>query len=262
MNITLLDSYVNLDGRCVPETSLAPNLLYAAMASGAPVSTSQASVFERHQCYEKILSLFNRALYLCVGSAFTGNYQTVCDWKEKNDPQNRLIVMDTGSASGRLGLLAMSTAKFSVKAEHPDQVEDYARRASEQCEEYIFLECLKYLAAGGRMSKTGSFFGDFFKFKPVVSPLPQGVKKVGIARSSQGQLRLLQEKMEKILAKKELRDFLVQYTDNRIWVEETVVKTIQDLCPEANVMVRPLSITTGCHTGPGTWAIAFLPVIR
>ena len=106
----------------IPESCLAPEELYRAMREGVRVTTSQASVFERHQLYEKILSLCPRALYLCVGSVFTGNYEVVSAWKESHDPQNRLTVIDTGLASGKLGLAAIVSARHSITAANAEGV--------------------------------------------------------------------------------------------------------------------------------------------
>jgi uncharacterized protein len=52
---------------------------------------------------------------------------------------------------------------------------------------------------------------------------------------------------------------LVQYSDNRDWVESTVAPRLRLAAPAAEVVLGPLSLTTGVHTGPGTWAVAVLP---
>jgi len=170
MGITLLDSYVNMGSIAIPESCLAPEELYRAMRDGVRVTTSQASVFERHQLYEKILSLCPRALYLCVGSVFTGNYQVVSAWKESHDPQNRLTVIDTGLASGKLGLAAIVSARHSTTAANAEEVQGFAEKAVASCREYLFLEKLQYLAAGGRMSKASSMVGDLLHMRPVITP--------------------------------------------------------------------------------------------
>jgi len=40
-------------------------------------------------------------------------------------------------------------------------------------------------------------------------------------------------------------------------VVQTRVRTV---CPLAEIIVAPLSLTSGVHMGPGTWSIAFAPV--
>jgi len=52
---------------------------------------------------------------------------------------------------------------------------------------------------------------------------------------------------------------MLEYSDNRDWVNETVKKEIQARLPSADIMLQPLSLTSGVHMGPGTWAVAFLP---
>jgi len=170
LGITLMDSYINVGRQSYPESCLAPEELYQAMREGIKVSTSQSSEFERHQQYHKLISLYPQALYLCVGSIYTGNYQVVKDWKDGHDPMDRLQVIDTGLASGMLGLAVMATARYALNAATAEAVTAYAHRALHACQEFIFLDKLQYLAAGGRISKTSSFFGDLLHMKPVISP--------------------------------------------------------------------------------------------
>ena len=95
LGMTVLDSYINIESRSVPESHLRPSELYAAMRAGVRVSTAQASIHERHQHYARLLRLHAKVLYLCVGSVYTGNHDTVMAWKQQNDPEDRLIVVDT-----------------------------------------------------------------------------------------------------------------------------------------------------------------------
>ncbi len=101
LGITLLDSYIMAGDKSLPETLFSPSELYKHMRDGVKVSTSQASVFERHQYYQSVLNQHEKILYLCVGSVFTGNYDVAMAWKEKNDPDDRLTVIDSTTASGR-----------------------------------------------------------------------------------------------------------------------------------------------------------------
>jgi len=259
LGITLLDSYITVGHKSLPETFFTPSELYAAMLNGDKVSTSQASVFERHQYYQSVLHQYGKALYLCVGSVYTGNYETAMKWKEENDPDNSLVVIDTGTASGRLGAIVIATAKFSAKTNDPDAVITFTNRAVQKCEEYVFLDKLKYLAAGGRLSKTSAFFGDLLKKKPVISPLPEGAAKAGILQNSEEQLSFALEKLDKSITKGSSPFIMLEYSDNQEWVQDVATNEIKNHYPSAEIMLQPLSLTSGAHMGPGTWAIAFLP---
>ncbi len=257
LGITLLESYVILGETCAPETCVDPEKLYPAMRRRVPASTSQASMFERHQHYERLLALYQNVLYLCVGSVYTGNYQVALDWKKQHDHEDRFTIIDTGAASGRLAAAVIATAKYSARAKIPHQVIEFAQKAVENSGEYIFLDELKYLAAGGRMSKTGAFFGDILHMKPVVTPTAQGAEKVGIVRNTRAQLDFAIKRLTENLQDKPDSMILLEYTDNRKWVEDRALTEIRRVLPGAEIVVQPLSLTSGVHIGPGAWAAAY-----
>ena len=253
-SITLLDSYILARGQSRPESLHAPAEIYALMREGVKVTTAQASTFERHQHYQCVCQQFGRTLYLCVGSAFTGNHDTAQRWKEENDPDNLLEVVDSGAASGRLGLIALLAARCAAQATEPEAVIRFVQKALLDCEEYVFIDELRYLAAGGRISRTGGFFADLLQMKPVISPTSDGVRKVGVVRSREGQLAFA---LEKLRARQSAPSvIMLQHTDNEEWLEKTVQPLVRALLPDAELLLTPLSLTSGVHMGPGTWSLA------
>ena len=259
LGMTLLDSYLIVDDQSYPETLYPHATLYSAMAQGRKVSTAQASVYRRHQSYLSAVSRFERVLYLCVGSAYTGNFDIARSWQAAHDDTGRLSIVDTGAASGRLGIVALVTARHARRNEEPESVLRFAKQAIGQSQELVFLDQLKYLAAGGRISKTRGFLGDLLHLKPVISPLPQGAAKVGVVRTLEGQLAFALKRLERCFHRCESPLILLQYSDNKDWVEQVAAIELRSLLPEANILFRPLSLTSGAHMGPGAWALAFLP---
>ncbi|MBM4354660.1 MAG: DegV family EDD domain-containing protein [Deltaproteobacteria bacterium] len=260
LGMTLLDSYVNLSDRSVPETHLPAEELYAAMRAGMSVSTSQASVYERHQHYARVLEQHPRVLYVCVGSVFTGNFRTASDWKAEHDRDGRMLVLDSGAASGRLGLAAIATARIARSGASADEVVRYARRAVEACREYVFLDKLHWLAAGGRLSKTKAFFGDMLSKKPVVSPLPDGARKMAVLKCRDEQVAYAEARVREFVPVDCPHLLMLEHTDNEDWVRDVPARLLAALRPDAEVLVRRMSLTSGVHMGPGTWGIAMLPV--
>ena len=258
-SLTLLNSYINVGEKCLPETYLHPEELYLAMRQGVKVSTAQASVYERHQFYASVLNRHEKVLYLCVGSVYTGNYQVALEWKKEHDPQDRLQVIDTGAASGRLGIIVLSCTRYLAQTNNLEKTYEFAQKAVKNCEEYVFLDKLQYLAAGGRLSKTSAFFGDMLKMKPVISPQPEGVKKVGVVRNQDEQIKLALEKLGTTLKKDSSALIMLEYSDNQDWVEGTIKSILKERYPLAEILLQPLSLTSGAHMGPGTWGVAFLP---
>jgi hypothetical protein len=258
---TLLDSYIVTKGKSLPETLFAPEEIYRIMRDNQKISTSQASTFERHQSYQRVMEQYQQVLYLCVGSVFTGNYKVAVAWKKQHDGDNRFIVLDSTAASGRLAVIVLATARFAQNTDNPALVVDFAQKAIDHAQEFVFLDKLKYLAAGGRLSKSSAFFGDMLSMKPIVSPLAEGAKKVGIARNQESQLKFAYEKLAAILNKNSKAIILLEYSDNKSWVETTLQPELQKQYPVAELILQPLSLTSGVHMGPGTWALALLPEV-
>ncbi len=256
LGITLLDSYVITPETSFPETFMDPSSLYGLLRAGNKVTTAQASVYERHQRYQSVLDQHGKVLYICVGSAYTGNFETITAWKKKHDPDDRLIVIDSTAAAGRLAVMAIAAARHAIKEKDPEKVIRFANTAPSKCEGYLLVERLKYLAKGGRLSKTAGFLGDRLHLKPIISPQAGGAVKVGTAKNEQDQMDFLLGKLKKRITNPGAL-ILLEYTDNLTWVRETVQKEIQACFPQAEILLQPLSVTTGVHTGPGTWGVAF-----
>jgi hypothetical protein len=260
LGITLLDSHINLGDISLPESRLEPEDLYSAMRRGVRVSTSQASTYERHKHYERVASQWGSALYLCVGSVYTGNCAVALDWRASHSAGARMTLLDSGAASGRLAVVVRATALAARAGKPAARLADFARTALGCAEEYIFLERLEYLARGGRMSKTGAFFGDALHLAPVVSPMPDGARRVALLRKREDKVAFACERAAQVFGAAGATGYLLaEYTDNRAWVVEHVLPRLRAAAPAAEIAVGALSLTTGAHTGPGTWAIAMLP---
>jgi len=254
--ITLLDSYILAQDQSRPESLHAPAEIYALMRQGVKVTTAQASTFERYQHYQSVCQQFGQTLYLCVGSAFTGNVDIARRWKEGNDPTNLLEILDTGSASGRLGLIALLAARYAEHATCAEDVTAFVYKTMTDCQEYVFIDQLRYLVAGGRVAWARGFFADLLHMKPVISPVGNEVRKTGVVSSRKGQLALALEKLRNGMPGVS-PVIMLQYSDNEQWVTETVQPEVRQLAPKAEILLVPLSLTSGVHMGPGTWAIAW-----
>jgi DegV family protein with EDD domain len=255
--IILLDSYIVTGDQAQPESLFAPEQLYSLMKEGIKISTAQASNHERYLQYQAACGQYGHVLYISAGSAFTGNYETAVNWKKENDLSGQFTVVDSGAASGRLGLIALCAARLAEQGASVEDVLTYAKDLSNQAEEYVFIDELKYLVAGGRVSRTKGFFADLLHMKPVISPGFEGVRKVGTVRDRDSQLEFASARLDALDHDGADLLVLLQYTDNKEWLGEVVREQVCQQVPDAEIVLVPLSLTSGVHMGPGTWSIAF-----
>jgi DegV family protein with EDD domain len=260
LGVTLLDNYLTLGGVSVPESRVSPEDEYAAIRHKTPVGTSQASVFERHRHYERITGHYENVVYLCVGAAYTGNHDVASTWAASHPLGGHLAVVDSGAASGRLAVVVWATARRARAGEPRAAVEAFARAALAHAEEYIFPEKLEYLARSGRVSNAGALLADLIHLAPVISPMPDGARRVATVHRTEDRIAFACERIARAFAPTRGRGLvLLQHTDNRAWVQAQLAPRVRDRFPDAECHVRPFSGTAGAHTGPGTWAVALLP---
>jgi len=255
--IILLDSYIVTADQALPESLYLPEKLYPQMLKGTKVSTAQASNNERHLHYQAACAQYEKVLYICTGSTFTGNYSTAQRWQKENAAESRFEILDSGAASGRLAVIALLTARFAETGAVAADVIAFAKELSKQAKEYVFINELKYLVAGGRVTKAKAFFADLLHMKPVISPDFEGVRKVGMVRNAQAQIDFGLEKLEEQKGNSAKLFVLLQYSNNKAWLQEKVEPAVRKLLPDAVMKLVPLSLTSGVHMGPGTWSIAY-----
>ena len=261
LGITLLDSYIVIGNESRPESLYTPEEIYPLMRQGCKITTAQASNFERQQHYKNLCRQYGPCLYLSVGATFTGNYGAALAWKNEDPLGPLLTLVNTGAASGRLALIALLTARYGEHCRRSEEITDIAEKLVAECDELVFIHALKYLVAGGRVSKAGGFFGDMLNLRPIVTPTLAGVKKVGVVHSDKGQLHFALERLAQRFQPNSAPVILLQYSDNHSWVATTVQERIRSLLPQAEILLAPLSLTSGVHMGPGTWSLAFAPPV-
>ncbi len=254
-NIVLLESMIVDRETARPEGCWDHGELYLRMREGERIRTAQSSVLVRQQQYQALLDQYSCCIYLAAGSAYTGNVQTARRWREKNDPDRRFLVLDSGAASGRLGLMALLCSRFARMDTDPETVAALAFSLITSCRELLFVGELTYLARSGRISRAKSFFAGLVGARPVIEPRPGGVRKVAVLRRDDQALALLDAEMAAASSPPE--QILLQYTDNRKQVEEMVLPWLRTMAPDAEILIVPLSLTSGVHLGPGTWGVAW-----
>jgi fatty acid-binding protein DegV len=77
-------------------------------------------------------------------------------------------------------------------------------------------------------------------------------------RSLRDQVKFAFRRLEKNILRDQKTTLLLEFTDNREWLEEEIKPEIERKFPLVNVILQSLSLTTAAHVGPGSWGIAFL----
>ena len=93
---------------------------------------------------------------------------------------------------------------------------------------------------------------------PIISPFPDGARKIGVVRSTRDQVKFAFRHLEQDVPKDQKATLLLEYTDNREWLEGEIKPEIERRFPLVKVILQSLSLTSAAHMGPGSWGVAFL----
>ena len=95
------------------------------------------------------------------------------------------------------------------------------------------------------------------KMKPVISPQPEGAKKMGVVRNRAEQIKMAKDRLAAVLTRDDAALIMLEYSDN-IGLVAGLQEEIGRLYPRADIVLPPMSLKSGAHMGPGTWGVAFL----
>lgn len=127
---------------------------------------------------------------------------------------------------------------------------------------YITLETLKYLKKGGRITPAAAAIGTVLNLKPVLQiqgdKLDAYSKVRGKKQAKRVMLKAMKEDMDTRFAeyvKKGEMCLQMAYTGNQEDAEE-FKKEVQEMFPELEIHMDPLSLSVACHIGHGALAVA------
>ena len=242
-----------------------PADLYARMLAGDDAKTSQVSVGEYINDWRPILESGKDILHVCMGSGITGTYASACmarDAISREFPDRKVIVIDSTTASGGLGLLLDKLADLRDEGMGIEDLAAWTEAHKIEMNTWFITTDLTFLIRGGRVSKTAGFLGGMLNICPMLDVEPDGTLAVKEKiRTKRKAFRRQVQKME------ELCQGGYDY-DQRVFITNT--ECLSDAKAVANLIegkfhkirgghvdIFDVGATIGIHLGPGTVVLSF-----
>jgi len=237
---------------------------YAAMVNGADTKTSQVSVGEYTEYFEKFLQDGKDILHLTLSSGISGSHMSARnaakDLAEKY-PERTIRIVDSLAASSGFGLIMDTLADLRDGGMSLDELADWAEEHKLNMHHWFFSSDLTFYVKGGRVSKTAGAIGGLLGICPLLNMDNEG--------------HLIPR--EKIRPKKRVINRIVEmmkaHADNgldyngKVFISNSAcyedARAVADLVeaafPKMNgkVLINSIGTTIGSHTGPGTVALFF-----
>ena len=89
------------------------------------------------------------------------------DLLQQESPQTKMKVIDSNTAAGAQGLIAIAAAEAAAKGMSLDQLIGVVEQAKQKTGGIMLLDTLRYVYRTGRMSKTAARIASMLKIKPI-----------------------------------------------------------------------------------------------
>ncbi len=251
-----------VDGVCEYEgVSLTREAFFEKLASGAEVTTSQASPAEVTALWDEVLKTHDEILHFPISSGLSGSYGVARALSQDEPYAGRVFVVDAGRVSTPQVSSLFDAAALIEKGYDAAKIRDILEAERDNVSVYIAVDTLEYLHRGGRVSGTAAAVGTLLHVKPILSlgagRLEPFSRMRGMARAKSAMIDAVRHDLETRFAEAHAhgRVRLLAATSTpdeqtAAWLDE-----IARAFPGMEILCAPLSLGVCCHTGSGAVAM-------
>jgi DegV family protein with EDD domain len=165
--------YVHWQGRDDREIDLPDFDDYYEHLRTAPdlPTTSQPSVGDFLAVYGPLLDAGRDIVSIHLSAGISGTYDSALAAKARLDEQGRegrIEVVDSATACGGLGLVALAAAAGGRAGEDVEAVVRRAKGAREELNLWFCIDTLEFLRRGGRIGAASAWLGTTLRIKPIL----------------------------------------------------------------------------------------------
>ena len=201
-------------------------------------------------------------LCLTLSANFSATYRSACAALELAGGELsgvRVEVVDSQTAAGGLGLIALAAARWSSMGHSFEEVIAGVHLLAPKVNLFAFLDTLRYLSRGGRARKLGAWAGTLLGIKPLTELRMGEARMVGRprnrAKATAGLLELMRERVarEPVVVPVVVNVVEAGAPDDAAALARRIEAEFS--CRE--LFVSQFTPVMGLHTGPGLLGVAF-----
>lgn len=232
------------------------------LSKDANVSTSQPSQFTLEEIWTEMLKEYDELVYIPMTSGLSATcsnatrYAEAFEGKVQVIDNRRISVMQKESVFDALALIKNGKSAKDIK--------EALEKDKDMSVCYIYVDTLKYLKKGGRISPAAATIANVLHVKPILySDSGAKFEKMGMIMSLAQAKKKMIEKVKSDLSGKYKEAYekgqvciSVAHTENIEQAEKFKTQILNEL-PNINFrFVDSLSLSVSAHIGPGALAIA------
>jgi DegV family protein with EDD domain len=241
------------------DINLTQDQFYEKLAEDATVSTSQPSPESLLTLWDKVLKDYEQIIYIPMSSGLSGSCQSA-HMLAQEEYEGKVFVIDNQRISVTQRQSALDAKAMAEAGYTAEQIKDKLIETKLDASIYIMLDTLYYLKKGGRITPAAAALGTLLRLKPVLQIQGEKLDAFAKARTTaQGKsimINAIKADIENRFGGMEAGDFIIAgaYTNNLEAANEWK-KEVEAAFPGHEMHMDPLSLSVGCHIGPGALAV-------
>src|SRR5687768_4637566 len=136
-------------------------------------TTSQPSVGDFQAAYEPLLANGGEVVSIHISGGLSGTCESARQAAEALERDGkggeRIRVIDSTTAAGGLGLLALVASRRAAAGDDPEAIEAAVRAARDELKVWFAIDTLEFLKRSGRVGAASAWVGSTLKVKPILT---------------------------------------------------------------------------------------------
>lgn len=240
--------------------TLSQEEFYERLKKDEPISTSQPNPGEVCGLWDTLLKEYNEIVHIPMSSGLSASCETAMGLA--HDYNGKVQVVDNQRISVTQKQSVMDALTLVQAGKSAAEIREILEAERRESSIYITLETLKYLKKGGRITPAAAAIGTVLNLKPVLQiqgdKLDAYSKVRGKKQAKRVMLKAMKEDFDSRFAEYAKRGEMcleMAYTGNQEEAEE-FKKEVQEMFPDYEIQMDPLSLSVACHIGHGALAVA------
>lgn len=240
--------------------TLSQEEFYERLKKDEPISTSQPNPGEVCGLWDTLLKEYNEIVHIPMSSGLSASCETAMGLAR--DYNGKVQVVDNQRISVTQKQSVMDALTLVQAGKSAAEIREILEAESRESSIYITLETLKYLKKGGRITPAAAAIGTVLNLKPVLQiqgdKLDAYSKVRGKKQAKRVMLKAMKEDFDSRFAEyAKCGEMCLEmaYTGNQEEAEE-FKKEVQEMFPDYEIQMDPLSLSVACHIGHGALAVA------
>jgi DegV family protein with EDD domain len=255
----ILEQYVNFaNGRREHEDEVDLDAFFEEIrsAEGLP-TTSNPTVEDFRAAYEGLLASSDAIVSVHSSAQVSETCAAAAEAAAQLGAEDRVHVVDSQSAGGGLGLIALAAARRAAMGEGPGRVVATAEEARAEMKMWFAIDTLEFLRRSGRVGAAGAWIGSTLRVKPILTMDGGQMTPVERVRTSERAFeRLVDYARQRHSSGADA--WFVQHVRSPEQAER-LIERAREVFETEPVFVSEIGAVVGAHTGPGLIGLGALP---